>query len=71
MTKLFLTFILLSGFAFGQDIPTFKFSNTGFNNNIIYDVSNQNKEEIYKKVIEWININYKNPEKVIKTKILK
>lgn len=66
---IFLLMLIISGFVFGQDIPIFQFSNSGFNNNVVYDVPNQNKEEIYNKVVEWVNINYKNPENVIKGKI--
>ena len=69
MKKIILLFVLISGFTFGQSIPEFQFSNKGFNNNLVFDVPNIKKEEIYKKTIEWIKLNYNSPEKVIKSQI--
>lgn len=53
---------------FGQD--KFEITPTASNNFVVTELKGKNAEEIYKKTIEWVNINYKNPKEVIKAENL-
>lgn len=59
------TFSLVS---FGQNVPEMKLSKEGFQP-VVVEVPNKTKEEIYKSLNEFLQLNYKNPEKVQKGNI--
>lgn len=57
--------IFVTGFMNAQETE-FTFDNTkGMTDYIVTPVEGKTAQEIYKKVIEWIKITYKNPDKVI------
>lgn len=65
MKKLQLLFLFLTGIMSAQETE-FTFDNTrGMTDFIVVNVENKSATEIYKKVIEWIKVTYKNPDKVI------
>ena len=47
----------------------FKFDKDGFTDFIVGECEGKSQSELYKKAIEWISINYKNPKEVIKATI--
>ncbi|WP_433834829.1 DUF4468 domain-containing protein [Flavobacterium anhuiense] len=65
MKKILFLILFVSGVANAQE-SEFTFDNTkGMNDYIVTSVEGKSAQEIYKKVIEWIKITYKNPDKVI------
>jgi hypothetical protein len=65
MKKLQLLFLFLTGVMSAQETE-FTFDNTnGMTDFVVTNVEGKTAPEIYKKVIEWIKITYKNPDKVI------
>lgn len=65
MKKIVLLLLLVSGIINAQETE-FTFDNTkGMTDFIVVNVEGKTAPEIYKKVIEWIKITYKNPDKVI------
>lgn len=65
MKKLQLLFLFLTGIMSAQETQ-FTFDNTkGMTDFIVVNVESKSATEIYKKVIEWIKVTYKNPDKVI------
>jgi hypothetical protein len=57
--------VFVAQFGFGQETE-FTFDNTkGMTDFVVTNVEGKTAPEIYKKVIEWIKITYKNPDKVI------
>ncbi len=60
---------LLFGFyCFAQD-STFVFTKKGFTDFVVSKVEGKTQQELYKKVIDWVNVAYKNPKEVIKAQI--
>lgn len=60
-----LLFLFLTGVISAQETE-FTFDNTkGMTDFVVSNVEGKTAPEIYKKVIEWIKITYKNPDKVI------
>lgn len=66
MKNLFLSLLFISGLAFGQ--KEFTMSPNEFTDYIVTETKGS-KDLLYKKSIEWISKNYKNPDKVILSKI--
>ena len=65
MKKVLVLIVLMAQFGFGQETE-FTFDNQkGMTDYIVRTVENKTASEIYKKVIEWIKVTYKNPDKVI------
>jgi hypothetical protein len=65
MRKLQLLFLFLTGVINAQETE-FTFDNTrGMTDFVVTNVESKSATEIYKKVIEWIKVTYKNPDKVI------
>ena len=65
MKKVLVFIVFVSQFGFGQETE-FTFDNQkGMTDYIVGTVENKTASEIYKKVIEWIKVTYKNPDKVI------
>ncbi len=65
MKKLQLLFLFLTGIMSAQETE-FTFDNSkGMTDFIVVNVESKSATEIYKKVIEWIKVTYKNPDKVI------
>jgi hypothetical protein len=65
MRKLQLLFLFLTGVMNAQETE-FTFDNTrGMTDFVVTNVESKSATEIYKKVIEWIKVTYKNPDKVI------
>lgn len=65
MKKLQLLFLFLTGIMSAQ-VTEFTFDNNkGMTDFIVVNVESKSATEIYKKVIEWIKVTYKNPDKVI------
>ena len=65
MKKIGMLLLLVSGIMTAQETE-FTFDNTkGMTDFIVVNVEGKTAPEIYKKVIEWIKITYKNPDKVI------
>lgn len=65
MKKLQLLFLFFTGILSAQETE-FTFDNTrGMTDFIVVNVESKSATEIYKKVVEWIKVTYKNPDKVI------
>lgn len=65
MKKLLLLFLFLTGMMNAQETE-FTFDNSkGMTDFVVTNIEGKSAPEIYKKVIEWIKITYKNPDKVI------
>lgn len=65
MKKVFVLIVFVAQFGFGQETE-FTFDNQkGMTDYIVGTVENKTASDIYKKVIEWIKVTYKNPDKVI------
>jgi hypothetical protein len=65
MKKIVLLLLFISGIMTAQETE-FTFDNTkGMTDFVVTNVEGKTAPEIYKKVIEWIKITYKNPDKVI------
>ena len=65
MKKVFLMVVFVAQFGFGQEAE-FTFDNQkGMTDYVVGTAENKSASEIYKKVIEWIKVTYKNPDKVI------
>jgi hypothetical protein len=65
MKKVLVFIVFVAQFGFGQETE-FTFDNQkGMTDYIVGTVENKTASEIYKKVIEWIKVTYKNPDKVI------
>jgi Domain of unknown function (DUF4468) with TBP-like fold len=65
MKKIAMLMLLMSGVLNAQETE-FTFDNTkGMTDFIVVNVEGKTSPEIYKKVIEWIKLTYKNPDKVI------
>ena len=65
MKKLQLLFLFLTGIMSAQETE-FTFDTTrGMTDFVVTNVESKSATEIYKKVIEWIKVTYKNPDKVI------
>jgi len=67
--KKIILFLLIGFSGFSQE-TTFTFSQSGFTDFIIQNCEGKNKEEIYKKTIDWISKTYNNPKEVIKAEII-
>ena len=61
-----LAFILVSTLVNAQ---TFKFNNEGTADYVIYTVDKATANDLYTKMLNWVNTTYKNPDAVIKAKI--
>lgn len=68
MKKLFLLLLLASNFIWGQETE-FKFSKERFTDYVVIDCPGKTQAELYKKAVEWVMVNYKNPNEVLKAKI--
>lgn len=65
MKKILMIMIFITGAVNAQETQ-FTFDNTkGMTDFVVTEVSGKTAPEIYKKIIEWIKITYKNPDKVI------
>lgn len=65
MKKLLFLLVFISAFATAQETE-FTFNNErGMTDFVVAKAEGKTASEIYKKAIEWINITYKNPDKVI------
>ena len=65
MKKIVMLLLFVNGYMNAQETE-FTFDNTkGMTDFIVVNVEGKSAPEIYKKVIEWIKITYKNPDKVI------
>lgn len=63
---IFMLFISIGAMA--QE-TIFKFDKDGFTDFIVVPVDGKPQAELYKKTIEWINVNYNSPKEVIKAQI--
>jgi hypothetical protein len=65
MKKILFLLLITSGFMSAQETE-FTFNNErGMTDYIVTPIEGKTAQEIYKKVIDWIKITYKNPDKVI------
>lgn len=65
MKKIFYLFILITGISGAQE-KEFTFNNErGMTDFIVTPIDGKTTPEIYKKVIEWIKVTFKNPSEVI------
>lgn len=65
MKRIVMLLLLISGLMNAQETE-FTFDNAkGMTDFVVVNVEGKTAPEIYKKVIEWIKITYKNPDKVI------
>jgi hypothetical protein len=68
--KNIILFLSLSISLYGYSQETvFKFTKDGFTDFIVSNCENKTQSEIYKKTIDWISLNYKNPKEVIQSQI--
>lgn len=67
--KKIIVFIIYSSISlcYGQDLPRFNLING--TKNVIINVGSKSAKEIYKKSVDWVNLNYKNPNEVVDEKI--
>jgi hypothetical protein len=65
MKKLLFVFLFISGIINAQETEFIFNNERGMTDFIVLNVEGKTAPEIYKKVIEWIKVTYKNPEKVI------
>ena len=66
--SLFTIAFLISGLAFGQEIPQLKLTREGVEP-IIVKADSLTASEIYKNALKWVQESYKNPDKVLKANI--
>jgi hypothetical protein len=70
-----LLFVLFHPIIKAQDsikvisIPKFELTNKGLVQPIVIIIDSSNTADLYKKTLNWVQETYKNPEKVLKTKI--
>ena len=64
MRKIIYLFIFFTSLSFSQGAE-FKFNINGFTDFIVTPVEGKSAEELYKKTVDWIVVNYKNPKKSI------
>lgn len=65
MKKIFSLFILITSIIHAQETEFTFTPEKGMTDYIVTPVESKTAPEIYKKIIEWIKITYKNPDKVI------
>ncbi|MFZ4436139.1 MAG: hypothetical protein ACOYOR_06500 [Flavobacterium psychrophilum] len=65
LKKMFLLILLVSFGAFSQETEFAFTREKGMTDYIVTKVENKSSAEIYNKIIEWIKVTYKNPDKVI------
>lgn len=68
--KLLIVALLITQFAFSQSASKYVTSKDGFTDYVVTEVPGKSKEELYTKVIEWLNKTYKNPKEVLKAEVL-
>lgn len=69
MKKIILTVILLISVNAFSQTEKFYFKPDGTSEYQVFETPNFKASELYQKTINWININYKNPNSVIKAKV--
>jgi hypothetical protein len=69
MKRLILSLITIMSFtlSYSQDIPKLKLSPNGVEP-IIVNTDSLKATDMYKKALNWVQENYKNPDKVLKAK---
>ena len=65
MKKILFLLLITSGIMSAQETEFTFNSERGMTDYIVTPVEGKTAQEIYKKVIDWIKITYKNPDKVI------
>ncbi|WP_395044279.1 DUF4468 domain-containing protein [Flavobacterium sp.] len=60
--------MMISILSFSQEAK-FKFTQDGLTDYVITECKDKSAGELYKKTIDWINVNYTNPNEVIKAKV--
>lgn len=65
LKKMFLLILLVSFGAFSQETEFTFTREKGMTDYIVTKLENKSSAEIYNKIIEWIKVTYKNPDKVI------
>lgn len=60
--------LLICTFGFAQETE-FKFTKDGFTDYVVTEVPGKTQAELYKKVLDWVQVTYKNPREVIKAQI--
>lgn len=69
MKNIFTTLTLLIAINTYSQVGMFSFKPDGNSDFVVNTVEGFKAEDIYKKVINWVSLNYQNPESVIKAKI--
>lgn len=70
MKKLLLSLSLISGFAYSQNATEFTLTKeNGITDYIVTEVIDKSKEDIYKKVVGWINRRYQKADTVIQGQV--
>lgn len=67
MKKLFTAVILLLTLV--TNAQTFNFNPDGTTEYVVYNVDKITAKDLYTKTLNWVNVNYKNPDIVIKAKV--
>jgi hypothetical protein len=60
--------LLFGFFGFAQETE-FKFNKDGFTDYVVTEVPGKTQQELYKKVIDWVAVTYKNPKEVMLAQI--
>ena len=60
--------LLLSTLSFSQETE-FKFTKNGFTDFVVTQVDGKTQSDLYKKVLDWVQVTYKNPKEVLKAQI--
>jgi hypothetical protein len=60
--------LLLSMVSFGQETE-FKFTREGFTDFVVTSIDSAKQNDLYKKTLEWVQVNYNTPSEVLKGQI--
>lgn len=60
--------LLFGFFGFAQGTE-FKLSKEGFTDYVVTEIPGKTQSDLYKKVMDWVSVTYKNPKEVIKAQI--
>ena len=61
--------LLFTTVALSQE-SNFKFDKDGFTDYVVIECPGKTQEDLYKKALDWVAVTYKDPEEVIKAKIV-
>jgi hypothetical protein len=69
MKKLLLGSLLLLSTLSSSQQTEFKFTKNGFTDFVVTQVDGKTQSDLYKKVLDWVQVTYRNPKEVLKAQI--